>query len=131
MQKDLYNNAKNVVALKLQTINSDTATVGEIIDTQGFESGMISSVSGVVTAGDIVITSISESDDSGMVGATVIPAERLLGSATAIAVADTVDEIGFLAVKRYVQVTYTTANSANLTVGSVVALGNPNIASIR
>lgn len=131
MQRDLYNNAKNVIGLKTQVISADAANVGEIIDTQGFESALISLVTGVVTTGDIVITSIGESDDAGMSGETNIPAARLFGTATAITASDTVDEIGFVTTKRYVRVTYTSANTASLTCGSVVTLGAPVVASVR
>jgi hypothetical protein len=133
MQKDLYNNVKTEIALKLQTISSDTTTVGEIIDTQDFESGKIALLSGTITAGDIIIAEIQESDASDMAGETAIPSDRLIGSFTLLEAADddTVAEVGFVTIKRYVRITVTTANSANLVAGATVELGNAHVASVR
>ena len=129
MQKDLYNNVKSEIALETATI-SDGANAGVIIDTQGYESGTVVLASGTWTAGDATIN-INESDDSGMSGATAIPAERLIGTASAVATANTIDELGFVAVKRYVQVDFVGANSANLQVTGVINLGDPSVASVR
>lgn len=133
MQKDLFNNVKTEIALKLQTIASDTVTVGEIIDTQGFDSGKIALLTGTVTLGDIIITEIQESDDSGMSGETAIPAARLIGSFATLAAADddSVAEVGFVTVKRFIRITVTTANSANLVTGATVELGSAADASVR
>lgn len=131
MHKDLYNNAKNVVAIDATTLAGDDATVGVIIDTDGFESGTITLLATAVTTGDVTITSISESSDSGMSGATVIPAERLIGAPVAVAAANTLDEVGFVSTERYVQLTTTGANSAALTFVALCTLAAPSSASIR
>jgi len=131
MQNDLYNNVKSVVALNHQTINTDVDTVGVAVDTLGFESAIASVKTGAVTAGDVTISAVLESDDAGMAGATAIPANRLIGSASAVSTANTIDEIGFVADKRYVQVQVTTANTADLAVGANVILGDPATASVR
>ena len=131
MHKDLYNNCKTVLSLATVALASDADTNGIIIDTDNFESGKVSLITGAYTAGNIVISAINESDDSGMAGATAIPAERLIGTATAVSVTNTVDELGFVSTKRYVQVVYTTADTADLTATSTVELGDPSSADIR
>jgi hypothetical protein len=131
MQKDLYNNVKTEIALKLQTINTDTTTVGEIIDTQGYESGKVALLAGTVTAGDLTVAEIQESDDAAMAGETAIPAARLIGSFTTVDTSDTLDEVGFITTKRYIRVTALSANSANLVAGATVELGSPKVASVR
>ena len=133
MQTDSYNNVKTEIALKLQTIASDTTTVGEIIDTQGYDSGKIALLTGTVTLGDIIIAEIQESDADDMAGETAIPAARLLGSFTLLEAADddTVAEVGFITTKRYIRMTATTGSSANLVCGATVELGSPAVASIR
>ncbi len=131
MQKDIYNNVKTEIGLKLQTISSDTVTVGEIIDTQGYESGKVSVIAGTITAGTVVLTEIQESDASDMAGETAIPAARLLGTIATLDTSDTTNEIGFVTTKRYIRATVTTAGTANLVAGATVELGNAHDASIR
>ena len=116
MMQDNYSKSLAKVALGCIVINTDNTTTSVIIDTAGFESGKFVLFTGVITAGDVTITKIQESDDSGMSGATDIPTARLIGTAgTAITVAETTHELGFVAdtKMRYVQATFTTANSAN------------------
>jgi len=129
MHKDGISRTNSNIALKLQTISSDTATAGEIIDTQGYESLKLITAVGTVTAGDVTVTAINESDDAAMAGATAVPAARLIGTNATLDTSDTLDEIGVVLTKQYVQVTYTTANSANLVVGSLAELGHAQIAS--
>jgi len=125
MHTDLYNITKSLVGLSIQTIATDTDTNGAIIDTQGFESGKVVLASGVITAGDITIKEIQEDSDITMASATVIPAERLIGTPAVMTASDSVSELGFVSTKRYVRVVFTTANSADLTVGANVELGSP------
>ena len=129
MTKDLANKTISVVALAPVSIATDTATTSIIVDMDGAESGKVSLLTGVVTAGDIAITQIEESADSGMSGATVIPDERLINKdTTAITTAAQVTTWGFIANYRYVQVTYTTDNSANLLACSTIEQGDLNAA---
>jgi len=100
MMQDNYSKSLAKVALGCIVINTDTTTTSVIID-----------------------------DDSGMSGATDIPTARLIGTAgTAITVAETTHELGFVAdtKMRYVQATFTTANSANLLAGATCELGHPH-----
>lgn len=62
--KDLHNNVQLHVALKIQEITTDTTTVGEEIDTQGFESAEFAFQTGTVTDGDY-LPLLEEADDDG------------------------------------------------------------------
>jgi len=131
MHKDLYNNVVEKLALNVQAIASDTDTAGNIIDTAGYESASICTFLGAVSAGDLTISKIEESDDSAMASATEIPAARLIGSFSTLDTANTITSCGFVSTKRYAQITYTSDNSASFTAGSVITLGNPHNATVR
>ena len=131
MHKDLYNNAKTVMAVNATTLAADGDTVGVIIDTEGFESGKVSLLATAVTTGDVTISNIQESADSGMSGATDIPVARIIGSASAISAANVIDELGFVSTERYVQVTVTGANTSVLTFVALCELADPSSASVR
>lgn len=129
MTKDLTNKTITKIALAPVSIATDTDTAGIIIDMDGAESGKLSLLTGIVTAGDVAIKDIQESADSGMSGATVIPDERLINKDTdAITTSNTVKQVGFIANYRYVQVTVTTDNSANLLAGVTIEQGDLNAA---
>lgn len=130
MQRDLYNNSESKIALAPIVLSSDTVNVFAIIDTQGYESGKVVMKTGVVTAGDITITEIQESDDSAMAGETAIPSARLQGDLETLD-ASGITELGFITTKRYIRVTATTANSANLLADCNVELGNPDQAPTK
>lgn len=113
MEKDLHSKVSALLGLSVQVINTDTSTSGEIIDTAGFESGLWTISSGTITAGDMA-AAIWESDDSGMSGATVVPAAETLGAATWVAADDdTTKRIGSIGKKRYQQLRMVSTNSQN------------------
>ncbi len=132
MHRDLYNNTLEVLALDQQVFASDTDTAGNIIDTQGFESANIILGLGTVTTGDITINKVQESADSGMAGATDIPAARILGTLTTLDTANTITIIGIVSTLRYIQVTYTTDNTAaDLVAYSICVKSNPHNGTTR
>jgi hypothetical protein len=101
---DMHHNVNATLGLSVQDITSDTTTSGEIIDKQGFESVEWGILSGTITDG-VYTSAIYESDDSGMSGATVVPAEETLGTAIFSLAADS-DEarrIGSVGKLRYQQ----------------------------
>lgn len=127
MNQDIMSKTKSYIALAPIVINSDTTTQTEIIDTKGFNSGKIIMATGVVTAGQIVISEINESDNAAMVGETVIPVERLYGNTLANTVLDasgTLTEIGFVTTKEYIRFEIVSSGTANLLATAVVELGD-------
>jgi hypothetical protein len=76
--QDLHNIIDQLVALKPQTIATDTTTVGETIDLADAEAVEMNLAVGTATDGDYSV-SFYESDDSGMSGETEIPSNRIKG----------------------------------------------------
>lgn len=132
MSYDQKNDLKQVVALTTSTISSDTATNGAIIDTMGYKSVTIFLQAGVVTTGDITLTSITESNDSGMAGATTMASEQLIGlpADTKCDATGETSRIGCLPRKRYIRAVYTSANTASLVISSLAVLGRPEHAVV-
>jgi hypothetical protein len=132
MHEDNLSRTTDVNALNFQTIASDTDTLGEVIDTRGYDSLRIVNKSGTVTTGNVTISAIYEDDVVGMGTKTLIPTTNLYGNTlagTIIDAANTIARIGVVPHKRFVQVTYTTANTANLQIGSNAVMGNADIAT--
>lgn len=130
MHEDNISRTADVNALSFQTIASDTDTLGEVIDTRGYDSLRIVNKSGTVTLGDVSISAIYEDDVIGMGTKTLIPTTNLYGNTladTLIDAANTIARIGVVPHKRFVQVTYTTDNSANLQIGSNAVFGDADI----
>jgi hypothetical protein len=122
---EIRSNLRQVVAANL-VIATDTTTAGEIIDTAHYDLGVMFSVmTSLYSAGDLALT-ISESDDPGMAGATVVPVDKLIGalpSATAaIGSGDDMQTVGVISTKRYLQVTVVSTNSANYTAVVIATL---------
>lgn len=121
---DLKNNIKQLNAFNIQTINSDTTTAGNEINTTGYESATIVFQAGVVTAGDATLL-VQESDTSGGTFTDVADIDLIgLESATKLDASNGVSKIGVLSKKQYLKVSVVTANSANLTVGAQIILGS-------
>jgi len=129
--QDIYNNLKEFVGLAPVAIAGDGAVVSIIVDTLGFEAYEFNLALGVVTTGDLTITSIQESDAANMAGATDVPAERLFNTPVTLDTTNTTDTLGFLAVKRYVTATVTGANTAAMLASGMFILGDAQSASTR
>ena len=127
MNKDLANKVKPSAALRAQAFTTTGIKVGLIIDTLGFESGMFEIFVGTFATGTLDFTEIQESDASDMSGETAIPADRLIGSVAQLAAADTVEKIGYVASKRYVRLTVTTAGTVSFVAGANSILGDAHV----
>jgi hypothetical protein len=128
MEYDLHNNVFQAVALDSQDITTDTTTVGNIIDTVGFESLEYVIQSGTITDGTYTLL-IEESDDSGFSGSSVVSSDETLGVLTGFVAADDdsalrVGSIGKLRFQRLSIVSASTSTGA--TKFSAVAIqGHP------
>lgn len=106
------------VALKAGTLAGVDTYVGEIIDLAKYNGCLFIITSGALT--DTLTTTVLESDDSAMSGATEVADEQLLepGSADFIATDDDVSKsIGCNSKKRYVQLQIVAAAAALTTSG--------------
>lgn len=124
MIKDLYNNVKVENALDATAIATDTDTNGSVIDTQGFQSGVVCLKVTDYTDGAIV-GKIQEGDEANGSDMADIPAERVIGGGASLGAANEVDKIGYVSNKQYIRVVVTTTGvTGGLTASAVSVLGN-------
>jgi hypothetical protein len=125
MEKDIHSNVKTLIALDVGTISSDTTTVGNIIDTAGFEGLEFSIQSGTITDGAYALL-LEEGDDSGLSDAAAVPSDNTLGVLTGFAAAndDSVLRVGSIGKKRYQRLsvvsTGTTTGGTNFTAQAIL-----------
>lgn len=101
---DLHHSTKDSVGLDSQTISTDTTTLGNIIDMQGYESCEFILISGTITDGAYAVT-LLEDDAAGMGSAAAVSSDHQLGDADfALADDDTSKRMGYIGKKRYVRV---------------------------
>jgi len=116
---DLKNNISTLVGLDLAAISSSTTTVGNIIDTAGFESTTFVQAIGTLTDGTYTLL-IEDGNDSGLSDAAAVADDFLIGTeaATVLSVSDTNSRIGYVGKKRYVRASIV---SATVTIGVAAA----------
>ena len=133
MENDLHSNVQAAVAMDTQAIASDTTTVGNIIDTQGFESIEFIGLSKTITDGTYTLK-LEDGDDSGLSDAADVDSTLLLGTLFAFAAADddAVLRTGCIAKKRYVRASIVSASTTTgVDMMSVVAVqGHPKTAPV-
>ncbi len=120
---DLHNNCYVVPALTQQAISTNTGTVGEIIDTKGFEMVEFVSLLGTITDGAYV-ASLEHGDDISLSDTAAVPAEEVLGGISyALAEDDEAKRMGYIGKKRYVRLTLTsTAVTTGVNMAGVICL---------
>lgn len=132
--KDMHNNILQKVALNIQAISSDTTTVGNIIDTRGFQSLEFVNISGTITDGDYALL-IEHGDASNLSDAAAVADSDLIGTEAAASFdADTDDNlalrVGYIGEKRYVRASLVSTNTTTGgTLGVLAILGNPHVAA--
>lgn len=115
---------QRVVMAMNSNITGNTDTTSEIIDTADFDMGvMFASALQAFTDGAYAFA-ISESDDAGMAGATVVGAEKIIESLPTLDTAITAlnaqwKVFGVHSTKRYLQITVT---STGVTTGAQVVV---------
>ena len=128
---DLHSNVKQEVALNSQDITTDTTTVGNIIDTQGFESLEYVIQSGVITDGAYALV-LEQGDDSGLSDAAVVPTDEVLGVLTGFVAADdnAAKRVGSIGKKRFqrLSIASTSTSTGATKFSSVAVLSNPKSA---
>ncbi len=133
MEYDLHSNVKQVVALDSQDITTNTTTVGNIIDTVGFESLEYLIQSGVITDGTYALI-LEQGDDSGLSDAAVVPADEVLGVLTGFVAADdnAAKRVGSIGKKRFQRLSILSAGTSTgaTKMSSVAVLGNPQSAPV-
>lgn len=141
--KDLFNRIKTSQLFPPKAaVTDNTAQASNIIDLGGYYSAIIELILGTESDADAIFdVKITESDDSGMAGATAVattdlqPDTQLTNPATGgtsgaqysfLFSNDNINlKIGYLGIKRYLQVTVTpTNNTGNLFMAGSVILSN-------
>jgi hypothetical protein len=129
---DLKNDIKELVGVDVQAIGSSTTTVGNIIDTLGFESTTIIQFLGALTDGEYTLL-IEDGDDAGLSDAAAVADDFLIGTEanTQLSAANGISRIGYVGKKRYVRVSIVSTNvTTGATAGAVVILGSPRHAVV-
>lgn len=126
MEYDLHNSVKQVIAVDPEAA-AGASTVGNIIDTQGFESLEYVITSGDITTGDFTML-LEDGDDAGLSDAATVSSELVLGQAgSAFAVTDdnVSKRVGTISKKRYQRLTLVGANTPAGVMSAVAILGHP------
>ncbi len=128
---DLHSNVKQEVALDSQDITTNTTTVGNIIDTVGFESIEFVIQSGVITDGAYALV-LEQGDDSGLSDAAVVPSDEVLGVLTGFVAADdnAAKRVGSIGKKQFqrLSIVSTGTTTGATKFSSVAVLGHPKTA---
>ena len=125
---DMHHSILQEAGLTSQTIDSDTTTLGEIIDTAGFTALEFLLLSGTITDGAYAVSLLEALEgDPTMAAATAVSAEETLGDADfALADDDTAKRIGYVGKQRYVRLSVVSTATASGGVFAGVAIkGNP------
>ena len=129
---DLKTNIDERLALNNAAITSDTTTVGNVIDTAGYESLTFIFQVGVVTDGTYT-PYITECDTTGGTY-TAVDDDFLIGTeaAAALTVTNTSSRIGYVGKKQFVKCSFvSTATSSGVAAASAIAiLGSPRHAPV-
>lgn len=113
-------------------INSDTTTTGAIIDTAGFDGGIVFDILSTVYNAGTYTPLLEESDDSGMSGATAIADANLIGTEAGAVISAVsasganLASIGIFGTLRYVRLSIVSDTSTTTTIVAT-ATGAPNL----
>lgn len=133
MEFDLHSNVKQVVALDSQDITTSTTTVGNVIDTAGFESLEYLVQSGTITDGAYAFL-LEEDDVIGFSSSSVVPADETLGVLTGFTDADddSALRVGSIGKKQFQRLSIVSSgtSSGGTKFSSVAVLGHPKSAPV-
>lgn len=125
----VYNNTLAVQALEYTTIDSDTDTAGEAVDTGAFGNDFrdVLFVVAAHTLTDGVFAVAVEESDVSNDNFAAVPAHRVLGALPTLAATadDTVASFGARPTKRYVRIVVTTTETTDGgSLSAIAVLGN-------
>jgi hypothetical protein len=135
--QDLFNNVHTVEALAPQSSADDTALVGAIIDTLGYDSAtLVISIGSIGDADATFAVLLEDGNDSGLTDAAAVPDAGLLGTEALAAFQFDDDnktrKLGYINGKRYLRLTITPTNNSGTPsaalLGAVAVLGHPGSA---
>lgn len=124
MIKDLGNNLGSFGALDATVIGASD-TNGTVIDTQGFEGGVMVAICSAFTSGDSTMR-VQEGDLANGSDMADIPAARITTSTALVGAANEHSKIGFITNKQFVRQVQLGADTPVLTLVGLCELGFPN-----
>ncbi len=128
MEYSVHSKIKDLVALVLAAITTNTTTAGVIIDTLGFESMEYIVQSGDITDGAYALL-LEEGEESNLSDAVVVDPSLVRGALTGFTASDDDDTIrvGCIGKKRYqrLSIVSTGTSSGVDRMGAIAILGNP------
>lgn len=134
MNYDKFSTGKSVLAVSYQTISSATTTSGEIIDTKGYGSIVVSMYADFTT-GNITALTFQEGDESDLSdAATLDDSELLINDGQLPATTDGVLRWACISKKRYIRPRITTTGTVSIVVYAMAELNDaisspPQVAS--
>lgn len=125
--RDMLNQIEIKRCISPVSVSDNTAQTGQIIDRANYESLTYVIACGSIADADATFAvTITESDDSGMSGATAVAAADLIGTTALASFQFDSDnkcfKLGYKGSKRYTQVTITPTNNASAALMSAVAI---------
>ena len=130
---DLHSNIKTEIALETQPIFMDTTTIGEIIDTKGFESIEYIIQAIAITDASVFNIVLEEGDDAGLSDSTVLDSELVLGDLPVFTTSseEGVLRVGSIGKDRFQRLSIVSGEVGAGSVFSAIAiLGNPHVAPV-
>ena len=133
MEKDLHSNCKVFEVIgPTDGAAAGASTVGNIIDTNGFESFEYAIMAGTITTGTFSLT-LEEGDDSGLSDAAAVPTANLIGANKPVWAdtdSDTICRVGLNAKKRYQRLTLAGAATPVADFAAIAVLSDPKSAPV-
>lgn len=132
--RDLMNNITPAVAIAPAVVSNNTAQVGEIIDTLGYDSLTFVIGAGTLADADATFTVlVEEGDEANLSDAAAVADEDLIGTEALASFDQDADDsafkIGYQGNKRYARLTLTPAgNGAAAPLCALAILGHPRSA---
>lgn len=128
--REIHNQLHFIPLFEPKAATTDnTPWVSSIIDVSGYNAAEFVIETGTLTDADATFAvTITESDASNMAGATAVAASQLVGTLAQASFDFSTDvkarKIGYIGLRRYVQVTVTpAANTGNVFLGGFAVLG--------
>lgn len=127
MEIDLASNVKAFNAFTIQGISTNTTTVGNIIDTQGFESCVFIVHTKTITDGTYTVK-LEDGDDSGLSDASDVDSTLIINSLPVLTSVDDniVVRFGCVSKKRYIRLSIVSTGvvTGALMIGATCLLGD-------
>jgi hypothetical protein len=137
--RDLISNIQVKRAISPVVVTDNTASVSQIIDTQGYNSAGFLINIGTLSDADTTVTALLEEGDAANLSDAAAVADVDMTSQTPGTAPETaasfqfdddneVRKIGYIGNKRYIRLTLTPANNAgNIPIAALAVLGHPSV----